>query len=355
MRAVHVLRSNFREAPGGDIVQLHATVKALAASRVDTVAATIDELASSTDIVHLYNLDDPEQLDRAFATARRRCPGAKIVLTPIFMPWDLRSVARSRDPWISYAAARHAAHVRRHRSTLQRALTRADLLVAGSNIEVERCSAAMGMSQQNLPWEVVRNGAWVAEWRTQRTETVRAALRERLGVPEGVRAVVACAARLEPRKNQRALVRAVDDLGDVALVLAGPVGVQRYADRVLRSARRLSQSTVWIGALDQSELRCMYGAVDLHVLPSFRECAAISTIEAAAAGCGIVEARSAAAEEYFADLGEYCDAWSSASIADAIDKALLRSRGPELQSTARDWMAAGTEMAALYDRCLGGA
>jgi hypothetical protein len=73
-----------------------------------------------------------------------------------------------------------------------------------------------------------------------------------------------------------------------------------------------------------------YKAAAVHVLPSFAEGSALSTMEAAAAGCDVVTSNRGSELEYYGDLVRTCDPLSPSSIRAAIKHALYDPRGEQL-------------------------
>lgn len=139
---------------------------------------------------------------------------------------------------------------------------------------------------------------------------------------------ILCVGSVEPRKNQLMLIEAARDL-DRSVVLVGsthPVD-QDYLElcRV-----RGGDAVVYVGQIPRELVASAYKAAAVHVLPSFAEGSALSTMEAAAAGCDIVTSNRGSEFEYYGDLVRTCDPLSPSSICAAIKLALTDSRGEEL-------------------------
>jgi len=69
------------------------------------------------------------------------------------------------------------------------------------------------------------------------------------------------------------------------------------------------------------QLRNVYAAARMHVLPSIFESPGLSSLEAAIAGCSIVAGNLAFESEYFQDGAYYCDPCDAFSIARAAEGA----------------------------------
>ncbi len=148
----------------------------------------------------------------------------------------------------------------------------------------------------------------------------------------GVRDFVLCAARVEKRKNQLALVAALRGAG-IPLVIAGQPNPESYLDLCRRYA---DENITFLGSLPREELASAYAAAKVHALPGWFETPGLSTLEAAAAGCAIVSTDRGTAREYFGDLAWYCDPRSIESIREAVLAAYQAGPPKELKEHVRE-------------------
>ncbi len=160
---------------------------------------------------------------------------------------------------------------------------------------------------------------------------------------------VLCAGRIEPRKNQRTLIRALAGTG-IPLAIAGapgPGGAAYY-----RRCRREARSTVrFLGRMKQSALADAYRAARAHACVSWYETPGLASLEAASCGCAIVATPGGCTREYFEDGAVYCEPDSPESIRHAVETAL--SRGPSAALAARiagefTWDAAAEKTLEAY-------
>ncbi len=356
IRAVHLLRPVRENEIGGDLVQLRATVSALQSEGIDAAVATREDSPQRADIVHLYNLLLPSLLVRDFQWARQRWPRAQIVISPIFWPLNMTSILRSGESELWLRGCRRALKARLTWMQCRRVLSHAAAILPSSANELRRTARYFHI-RDVTHWHAVPNGIWIDEWPMARgRDDGRSEVLAGLGMTADVRVVVACVARLETRKNQRALVRAVARLSDAALILVGPRpnerrSERRYADSMLRFAgRALHGRFAWLGGLDRENVRQVLGQVDVHVLPSFFDIPGLSSLEAAASGCEIVATREGSAEEYFGDLAQYAEPYSASSIAAAIERATSGPKQPRLRARVEqyDWSSAARILANVY-------
>lgn len=95
---------------------------------------------------------------------------------------------------------------------------------------------------------------------------------------------------LIPRKGHDLIIRALPDLPDTDLLIAGS-GPEEASLRKLAQDLGVAQRVRFIGAIAQTELRAYYSAVDAMVLASSREGWANVLLEAMACGTPVVASR----------------------------------------------------------------
>jgi glycosyltransferase involved in cell wall biosynthesis len=144
---------------------------------------------------------------------------------------------------------------------------------------------------------------------------------------------VLCAARIEHRKNQIQLIRALKGAG-LRLVLAGNDRVEpEYAAFCRKEA---SSDVLFTGRLEGEMLNSAFAAAKTHVLPSFFETPGIASLEAALYGCNIVITETGGTREYFGDMAWYCDPYDPATIRSAVLDAHAAEFDPALSARIRE-------------------
>lgn len=113
--------------------------------------------------------------------------------------------------------------------------------------------------------------------RASRQETLR-----HHGVPAEGR-ILLNTGRLVEEKTQDTIIRALPDLPDCRLVVAG-TGDRRASLEQLAASLGVADRVHLLGALDYGEAVELYGAADLFVFPSLHETFGISAVEAALLG-----------------------------------------------------------------------
>ena len=133
----------------------------------------------------------------------------------------------------------------------------------------------------------------------------RPALRARLGLPPA-RPLLAAVRRLEPRMGHEELLQAAallhrDGL-DFTLALAGDGALQTRL-RSLAAALGLEDAVVFLGRIDDEDLRALYAAADVTVVPTVAyEGFGMATVESLAAGTPVVGTRVGATPELLEPL-----------------------------------------------------
>ena len=162
-----------------------------------------------------------------------------------------------------------------------------------------------------------------------------------------------CVGRIEPRKNQLALIRAVQG-SDIQLTLVGQPG--RYSRSYDRNCRTEAGANVrFVGQAGPAELRSCYTQSLVHVCPSWYETPGLVNLEAAVCGCAIVATEGGCTREYLGDHAYYCRPDDPASIRQAINEAM--SGGPHEALAAKvvreyTWTAAAAKTCEAYQLAL---
>lgn len=347
IRVVHILRDDHATHTGGDLVQLRETVAGLRAEGIDAIAASLSEAPDEIDIVHLYNVQLPDQLLSANEAARRRWPNAAFVISPILAKTSLDAF-RSREPLIVAKAARAIVGDIVRAARARRALASADAVIVNSEGERGALKRLFGVADG----VVAHNGVTIERWPARTGSVDRPGLARRLGLDPGSAVLIACVGRLEPLKNQVSLIRAIDHVPGGGLALVGPDGHPSYSARVHALAASRPGRVVLTGSMDQAALASVLSDIDVHVLPSFRESFGLVNLEAAACGCEVVADRSGYTREWMGDAVAYADMASPTSIAAAIAEVQTRPRQPRLRTLVErlTWRAAARAVAECYRR-----
>ena len=200
----------------------------------------------------------------------------------------------------------------------------ADLVLAGSEMEAGQIERYFLIPRSRI--KVVTYGA---EERFEKTG------KELFESKYGLRDFVLTVGRIEPRKNQLNLIRAMKQINRALVIIGGPVS---HHQGYYEQCRRESGSNVrFLGHLppDSEELRSAYAACDVFVLATWFETPGLAALEASLAGAKIVITREGSTREYFKDFVDYVNPADVGDISNKIQFALNRSKTEELKNHVR--------------------
>lgn len=367
MKVLFQSRSTLFSVPGGDTVQLLKTAEFLRGLGIAVEISTeLEPALEGYDLVHLFNLMRPQEVYLQAANAKRQ--GRPVVLSTIYGLYT--EYERKARTGMAGFVARHASpwEVERlkvvARAFTNREVNRGTLLVAGVGYEqlcrkvTELCDVFLPNSPDEMrrvnadfpetigkPFVVVPNAVDVAVFDPMRVRIGDSAKR--------FAGCVLSVARIEGRKCQLELVRAVNGL-PVKLVLIGSPAPNHTA--YFEAVRAVAGNNVHIlGQVPHAELAQYYAMARVHALVSWMETPGLSSLEAGAMGCNLVVTEKGDTRAYFGDQAFYCDPESVDSIRCALQAALAAPPSRELQDRIRSdftW-AKAAEMTFLgYEKAL---
>ncbi|MCB0354045.1 MAG: glycosyltransferase [Bdellovibrionales bacterium] len=167
----------------------------------------------------------------------------------------------------------------------------------------------------------------------------------------GVRDFILCVGRLESRKNQLMLLKALEDVELDIVFVGGGVNYQpQYADAV-RAFQRKGKTLV-LDRLSDEELVSAYSAAKVHALPSWYELPGLVSLEAASFGCNVVVTENGTARDYFGKDAFYCSPSDEGSIRNAVLAAYYSPVVANLSSRVQafSWKRAGEATLEVYQQ-----
>jgi glycosyltransferase involved in cell wall biosynthesis len=332
------------DAPGGGEVQMLSLARALPEAGV---AARLwrpweDDLGQA-DCLHLFG-SLREHLPLV-AVARRR--GLRVALSPI--TWFGLDCCWGEPRALGHRVASCARFLLRAAcpaipSWRRRLYHAVDLLMPNSQAEAQQLIRYFGVPPEKV--RVVPNGADA---------------RFEAGDPElfpkrfGVRKFVLAPGRIEPRKNQLGLLRALRGTGVPIVILGDTVpGQEAY----YQACRRVADPSVrFLGRLEHTDplLASAYAAASCLALVSWFETPGLVALEAAMTGTPLVLPEGGCAREYFGHHAEYVRADDGAAIRASVLAAIKRRRSRELATHVGQyfsWRAAARITRRAYDQLL---
>lgn len=333
-RPIRLLKhGNEHTSLGGPSIRVPKTAEALARIGVPARAATFRQIADiPEDIVHLFNVWNPKSaLD---AMRRLKAAGKMVVFSPIYLDlgerdfWQTELAAMPLDDTAALRQAHAAARAHQagrgrlpeavpgYNAMVSEMVALADHLIFLSEAE-RKALAGIGVTVEDERASLVRNPVDATIWQEGDPGLFRAAFLDGL---EGPQDYVLCIGRIEARKNQLLLARAMRDM-DLRLVLIGHEGDAAYAARIRAEG---GDRVLMVGRLEAAGemLRSALAGARAFALPSWCEGASLAVLEAAAAGATLVLSDRSSEREYFGDLAFYCDPGDPDSIRAALEAAL---------------------------------
>lgn len=347
MRVLWLVRHNLSSRPGGDGTQIMQTAAALRALGVQVELSTDRRPdLDGYDLVHLWHLD--RLWENEPHCRRIRARGIPSVLSTIYWPADefdrggraglqgalARGVGsdwyrnlRVAQRWAMALPTRGGWRrpVWNFRRSARYCLETVSVLLPNSIAEQEVIEQTLCVARPSV---IVPNAV---------SESFLPVRNDWPGNRQGV----LCAGRIEPRKNQLALIRASAG-ADFALTLVGQAG--RFSRGYARRCHAEAGSNVrFIPHANADELRDWYRRSRVHVCPSWYETPGLVNLEAAVCGCAVVATPGGCTREYLEDQAYYGRPDDPVSIRAAIIDALSQGpRGGLGARIARDftWSAA---------------
>lgn len=165
----------------------------------------------------------------------------------------------------------------------------------------------------------------------------------------GLRDFILCVGRIESRKNQLMLLKALEQSDLPVVLIGGGFSYQPDYDRAVRSFRRKG-TTIVLDRVTPEELSAAYAACRVHVLASWHELPGLVTLEAAAYGKNVVLTESGTGSDYVGADAFYCDPASEHSIRTAVMGAYHAPVPMNLRSKVRrfSWEHAAEKLAECY-------
>lgn len=291
------------QCPGGGEVQLLKTKEYLAKAglEVKLFDPWSDKLASF-DILHTFGSvkDCLPVMELAHKI------GVKNILSTICW-YNWRSAWETPGGWTVRVAAlgRHAGKVFFPfvPSQRKRMMEIADILMPNSESEAQQLSRFFEVPRSKIA--IIPNAV----------DAVFASADSRPFIEKfGLRDFVLCVGRIEPRKNQLGMVRAMSGTKVPFVLIGDPVSTYPEYYKACREAAGLNVH--FLDGLPHGTelLRSAYAACNTFLLASWLETPGLAALEAGLAGGKLVITREGATGEYFRDLASYVDPANTADI-----------------------------------------
>lgn len=292
------------------------------------------------DVVHVFGLSRAA-LELAAAARVRK---ASVVVSPIiwYEPWSLLGACPDWKLRVKQMAGYVCRRTRLVLADWKAALLQcADAVLPNSEAEARQLRACFRVDPEKIT--VVPNGV-DPTWLSPPPR------------PWSERDGILCVGRIEPRKNQLALVRALQGTG-LRLTLAGRVvpGEEGYFLECMRIGRGY---VTYVGHLPHRspQLARLYWSARVVVLPSWFETPGLAALEGAVAGANVVVPVYGCAREYFGSQAYYVHPRDVHGIRRAV-VAAHRTPAPaslaELVRLRYSWSSIALQLTRVYTRVSG--
>ncbi|HEX4852034.1 MAG TPA: glycosyltransferase family 4 protein [Puia sp.] len=324
MKVLFISRSTLFTSPGGDTKQITQTAAYLVrlGLEVDIRLAKDDIDYSPYDLIHFFNIIRPADL---LYHAEKSCK--PFVISTIFLDYGEFEKNNRKglqgflnkffsEDFIEYMKViarmiKNGEPIRSrkylfwgHRKSIRYLLRNAKILLPNSVNEYNRLVKKYGEEQKYL---AVPNAIDATMYR------------QTSSIEERYKGAVLCVARIEGRKNQLNLIKALRN-SPYRVIIHGQYSPNNkaYYEKCREAA---SDNIQFSERIAEEELYIMFHSAKVHVLPSYFETTGLSSLEAAVMGCNVVITDKGDTVEYFGDLAFYCDPDDPASIKAAVDEA----------------------------------
>ncbi len=198
-------------------------------------------------------------------------------------------------------------------SKRKRMMEISDLLLPNSQTEADQLKSFFGMPESKII--TVPNGV---------DSSFAEAMPENFVTEYGFRDFVLCVGRIEPRKNQLNMVRALSGI-QAPVVFIGDY-VPHYKAYYDHCRKEAGKNIHFLGPLPHHTLPSAYAACKTFVLTSWLETPGLAALEAGLAGSNVVITTEGATREYFQDFALYARPENLAEIRAAVEKSLARPK-----------------------------
>ncbi len=331
-----IARSTIYSSPGGDTTQIEMTARYLRLLGVEVKIEIADEKIDYTsyDLIHFFNIIRPDDI---LPHINQPIPFVVSTIFADFSEYDkkvrrgvagfiFRLLSREQIEYLK-VIARYFMKGDKIKSTkfllkgqtksIKYIVKRSRLLLPNSHSEYKRIYPLI---QFDHPYRKIVNAIDKNIFDSSVVEN------------SGYKDHVLCVGRIEGRKNQSNLIKAMIGTG-IHLTIIGKAALNQtsYYEECKRLA--LGASNIhFVDYMSHKDLVSIYKAAKVHVLPSWCETTGLSSLEAAAMGCNIVITKKGDTEEYFGDMAYYCEPDDVESICKAVLSAHADPVNSKLQS-----------------------
>lgn len=370
MKVLIQSRKNLYSLRGGDTVQIEKTKAELEKLGVEVdISLEFEPDLADYDLVHLTNVTRIQETYLHVKNAKKQ--GKPIALSTIYWPMDefekkgqvgirkvinsilgidnqerIKAIARFiKDKESRNLATKNLWRIG-YTKMQQFVVNNVDYFLPNSEMEMDEFCKSFGIPKER--YSVIPNAI----------DEVIAKFQMEQPTPEKYKqydGAIICVGRIEPRKNQLSLVRALDQSG-YKLVLVGAVSEnQKQYFGEIKEIMDRNSSFYYIPKIENSELYQLYKVCKVSTLPSWLDTPGLVSLEAASMGCNLAISSKGSTTEYFGEYAEYCLPDDIAGIREAVDRAYIKSKDENLRKrifSNYTWKVAGKKTLECYETIL---
>jgi len=322
MKVAFIARTTLHTVPGGDTVQVVQTARQLNNLGVEVdILLSKDEINySEYDLLHFFNLVRPADILHHSKISKKPFVISTILCTygdyykynrtglgAIFthLPADgveyLKTVAR----WI--LGKDHLSSLdylwKGQRKSIIEILNRANVILPNSESELKRVEDTYPNNARHM---IITNGINPEKFPYDASRKKDDNM-------------VICVARIEGRKNQLNLIRALNNTHFNLVIIGAPAPNQ--GDYYQQCRDEAADNVSFADRIPHEELIDYLQRAKVHILPSWFETTGLSSIEATVMHCNIVITDKGDTRDYFGNDAIYCEPGSTESILRAVVQA----------------------------------
>jgi glycosyltransferase involved in cell wall biosynthesis len=362
---LHVLfisRSSLFNVKGGDTIQIQNT-----AIELEKLGVKVD-IKLSNDLfidykkyilIHFFNIIRPA--DMLLHISKSKLPYVVSTIYVDYSEYEKNNISSVKDKILNIissdvreyikAIARWIVNGERiiskryiwlgHKKSIQKIITGANLLLPNSESEYHRLLQSYGVKSD---YSIIPNAAdtfvfnYDAEQQSKRNAKM-----------------ILCVARIEGRKNQLNLIRALNNT-EFELYIVGKAAPnhQEYFEQCKFEA---ASNIFFVDEISQDKLVDFYQKANVHILPSWFETTGLSSLEALFCGCNIVVTEYGDTRDYFPEENIfYCNPNSIQSIYKAVHMASTNKINFDFiarMKAAYNWENTASKTLDAYNRVIG--
>jgi glycosyltransferase involved in cell wall biosynthesis len=341
MKILMQSRKTLFSSPGGDTTQIEKTAEYLRKrGAIVDITTDLEPDVSGYDLVHVFNLRNPQEIYLQIKNAKsQHKPVALSTIWGEYVEYDrlarggvygmLSKILGNYTIEYCKIIARAIFNGEFHKGTMAlilngyhrlqlKSCSMVDVFLPNSESEMKRVEH--DMSLQDYQYVSVPNAVDIFLFDYKNTQS-----QDKFTTFEGC---LLSAARIEGRKCQLQLIRAMKDLPYKLVIVGkpGPNSIEYYE----QCKKEAGKNVTFLAYIPHKDLPSLYKVAKAHALVSWMETPGLSSLEAGIMHCNLLITDKGDTRDYFDDLATYCDPISVESIRTGIVKVMGQSYNEDL-------------------------